>query len=128
MEYSDFSIVLAEWASILSDNFQFWMAATFAVVVVSHTAGSSLRVWVRVVIALLYAVALVSFFSRFLSVLTEVNNILAQYPEVEFTRATSSSVFLISTGTVMVLGSLLAMVLILRPTLASGTGADSKAE
>ncbi len=51
--------------AVIADQFQFWMAATFAVVVVSYTAGARPKVWTRICVAALHFAAVTTFFLRY---------------------------------------------------------------
>ena len=119
MEDVQLSIAVAEWSSVGSDTFQFWMAATFAVVIASHAAGRRLVKWARVSIAILYATATVSFVARMLSMIERITDIVISHPEVPLRPLGADAIATISVAVVMLCGSVLAIVMVLRPTIAT---------
>ena len=65
MSEFELQTLLIEVDGTITDQFQFWMAATFAVVIASYTAGERLALWARVSIAVLYAAAVAMFYLRY---------------------------------------------------------------
>jgi len=109
--------------SIISDQFQFWMAATFAVVVASYTAGPRLAVWARVCVAVLYVAAVATFFLRYraaAATLVEQSRWLAEliYGGPDLTSRTMPRLVGLLRQYVMLGGTLLAVVLIFKPSTA----------
>ena len=101
----------------VTDQFQFWMATTFAVVIASYTAGHRLALWARLAIASLYATAAVVFYLRYMmayQMLAQLHHLLSQ-SALQPPSGVPASVL---RRTVMIGGSLLAIVLICRPTIA----------
>ena len=93
----------------VTDQFQFWMATTFAVVIASYTAGQRLALWARLAIAALYAIAAAVFYLRYMM----AYDMLGQ---------------LILRRLVMVGGSLLAIVLICAPAIANRSRSDDRGQ
>ncbi len=117
-------------SSNINDQFQFWMAATFAVVIVSHTAGHRLALWARVVIAILYTATVVMLYLRYLGSVEQATRTLEQLSELDaaFISATNVNVITLLRQLVIFGGSLLAVILICMPTIrrkASSDHADS---
>ena len=56
-------------------QFEFWMATTFAVAVVSYSAGSRLNLWVRVAITVLYIAACILFYLRYLEAVNNLSSL-----------------------------------------------------
>jgi len=106
------------------------MAATFAVVVASYTAGPRLAVWARVCVAVLYVAAVANFFLRYRAAaayLVEQSRWLAELsggPDLP-SRTMPRLVGLLRQY-VMLGGTLLAVVLIFKPSAAHPL--DSKGE
>jgi len=102
---------------IVTDQFQFWMATTFAVVIASYTAGNRLALWARLSIAVLYAIAASVFFIRYLQAADLLGQILVQLSDATI-RQPGGLLPSWLRRIVMVGGTLLAIVLICAPTIA----------
>ena len=113
-------------SSNINDQFQFWMAATFAVVIVSYTAGRRLAIWARIVIATLYAATVVMLFLRYLVSVEQATLALEQLAEIDsaFVSPGNAAVITILREFVIWGGSLLAVVLICVPTIGRGAAND----
>ncbi len=113
-------------SSNINDQFQFWMAATFAVVIVSHTAGHRLALWARVVIAILYTVTVVMLYLRYLGSVEQATRTLEQLSELDtaFISATNVNVVTLLRQLVIFGGSLLAVILICMPTIGGQASSD----
>ena len=61
----DIHLVLLEISNTIADNFQFWLATTFAVVVVTYTAGQKLQISIRAALAIIYLMAAGMFYLRY---------------------------------------------------------------
>lgn len=111
----------------VTDQFQFWMAATFAVVIASYTAGHRLSVWARSAIAVIYAVAATLFFVRYMGASDFPGEIAQQLREVGGELTVPSGLLPSRLRRiVMIGGSLLAVILICVPTIADRrTSGDS---
>lgn len=114
-EYELWQLIGLEQEKV-SEQFQFWMAATFAVVIASYTAGSRLALWARLAIAALYAASALVFFLRYMhaydfigQLINELANSSLTYPDGYF-----PSIF---RRGVMIVGSIVALVLICSPTI-----------
>ena len=119
----EIQMALLETSFAVSDTFQFWMAATFAVVVASYTAGQNLAYFIRGAIALVYIIAIAMFYFRYMDAADHVfyyiellKNMESEYP--------LRRVSLISTlrKLLMIGGSLLALVFILSPIWSDKNG------
>ena len=51
-DYEKLQLVV-DLGNVIADNVQFWMGATFALVIASYTAGDRLALWARAIIAIL---------------------------------------------------------------------------
>ena len=113
----------------INAQFQFWMAATFAVVIVSYSAGHRLAYWARIVIAVLYVSTVVMIYLRYLVSIEQATPILEQLlelnPEISSTRANAVTVL---RQFVMWAGSLLAVVLICVPSIGYRAANDEGGE
>jgi len=105
----------------ISDQFQFWMTATFAVVVVSYTAGHRLSMWARVVVAAIYAVAALLFYVRFQGSVDEARRIIQGLVALGYeSTADGDGAFAgLLRRIVMASGTILAIVLICVPAIAN---------
>ncbi len=76
---TEFEIVtlIQEYGAAISDQYNFWMATTFAVVIASYTAGDRLNRGFRSVLVVLYLMACIVFFLRYLGAVNAVS-ILAE--------------------------------------------------
>ena len=106
-------------SSNINDQFQFWMAATFAVVIVSYTAGDHLAIWARLVIAILYAATVVLLYLRLFAAAAQAAQSFEQLRELnpDFVEASSLVAIPLLRKFVMLGGSLLAIILICVPTI-----------
>jgi len=110
-------LAILETSGAVSDQFQFWMAATFAVVVASYTAGKTLPLIMRYSIALVYIVAVIMFYLRYLDSIDQMNYYAMLLEQMESgipVRRIGSVGFL--RKTLMLGGSLLALAFIFLPT------------
>jgi len=71
MTESDLITLITNNNEVISNQFQFWISASFAVVVVSFTAGTKLKLVARLFIIFLYLTAAVMFYLRYLDALDE---------------------------------------------------------
>ena len=113
-------------SSNINDQFQFWMGATFAVVIASYTAGRRLAIWARIVIAILYAATVMMLYLRYLVSVEQATQALEGLAELDsaFVSPGNAAVITILRGFVIWGGSLLAIVLICVPTLGRGAASD----
>ena len=65
-------MVLLEISSTVSENFQFWIATTFALVVATYAAGEKLPAFVRGILAVIYSMAAAMFYLRYQSATDQV--------------------------------------------------------
>jgi hypothetical protein len=109
-------MVLSELSRTITEQFEFWMGATFAVVVVCYTAGQKLGRVVRGCIAFLYLVASAMFYFRYLDAVDSTVQISQALGEIG-TVYVADRVELVSLARRIVMfgGSLFAMVLIFWP-------------
>ena len=105
----------------LSQHFQYWMTATFAVVVASYTAGDRLALWARVVVAALYVAAVAVAYIRWQGSVGEASRLIRLLVELGYDSTSAGRARLaggIREG-VMLGGTLLAIVLICFPAIAN---------
>ena len=102
----------------INAQFQFWMAATFAVVIVSYSAGDRLANWARLVVAALYLTTVAMIYLRYLFSVEQAAPIFEQVlelnPQISVTRGNAVTTL---RQFVMFAGSLLAVVLICAPSV-----------
>jgi len=120
---SEFELVLLlrEYGGSISEQFNFWMATTFAIVVASYTAGDKLNLGFRFILVFLYASACAVFYLRYMGAVASVAVIAGHLQEIgsEFgPRSVPWASFL--RRLVMFVGSLLAILIVLRPSLSAG--------
>lgn len=102
----------------INAQFQFWMAATFAVVIVSYSAGHRLAYWARLVVAALYIATVAMIDLRYLVSVQQATPIFEQLVELnpEISSARGNAVTVLRQF-VMWAGSLLAVVLVCVPSI-----------
>ena len=114
-------LLLREFGSSITEQFNFWMATTFAIVVASYTAGDKLSIWFRAVLVLLYLAACGVYYLRYMGAIASVTEIAGQLQALDSEfgpRVIPVASFL--RRAVMLVGTLLAVVIVLRPSLAAG--------
>ena len=106
-------------SSNINDQFQFWIAATFAVIIVSYTAGDRLALWARLVIAILYAATVALLYLRLFAAVAQAAQSFEQLRELnpDFVEASGLVAIPLLRKFVMLGGSLLAIILICMPTI-----------
>ncbi len=118
MSEFELQTLLIEVDGTISDQFQFWMAATFAVVIASYTAGERLALWARVSIAVLYAAAVAMFFLRYLGSVGQMVEFVQQLRDLGVEPfSIPPRIISVLRRFVMFGGSMLTIVLICKPTL-----------
>lgn len=114
--------------AVISDQFQFWMAATFAVIVASYTAGPRLAIWARVCVAMLYMTAVATFYLRYrgaaLLLVDQYGWLADMGADLNFPPTLPRLVGVLR-QVVMFGGTALAVVLIFRPTAARQDESDT---
>ena len=123
VDMSEFELVilLREMDVGISEQFNFWMATTFAIVVASYTAGDKLNQGFRIILVVLYAAACAVFYLRYMGAIESVLAIAGRLQELgsDFgPRVIPWASFL--RRLVMLGGSLLAILIVLRPSLTVG--------
>ncbi|NIV17611.1 MAG: hypothetical protein GWN47_04200 [Woeseiaceae bacterium] len=111
-------ILLREYGGAISEQFNFWMATTFAVVIASYTAGHKLNNTVRALILVLYIVACAVFYMRYLGAVRAVEIISGQLGDMNSDFG-PRVVPWASLGRkfVMIVGTIFAATVVLRPSL-----------
>jgi len=107
--------------SVIADQFQFWMAATFAVIVVSYTTGDRLKIWGRACVAGLYFTAATTFFLRYLAAAQQTGEAVRMLTAMGADLGISNGLPVLVSylrRIVMLVGTIFATVLILWPNLA----------
>ena len=124
----ELQLSILEISGTITDQFQFWMTTTFAVVIACYTAGERLGNTLRLAIASIYIVAVAMFYLRYLDAASAV----AYYAEL--LRALGGEIPARRVGlitflrkTLMLGGSILALVLIFRPSLTGQNGQNQDA-
>lgn len=118
--------LIYENSGFVTDQFQFWMAATFAVVIASYTAGDRLAPWARISIAVLYTLAVALFLSRFLGAADEILVLLQRLSDIGAEPYYRIPPLFVATLRIIVIfgGSILAIVLICKPTVGDVISSD----
>ncbi len=118
MSEFELQTLLIEVDGTITDQFQFWMAATFAVVIASYTAGERLALWARVSIAVLYAAAVAMFYLRYRGSVGQMVEFVQQLRDlgVEMEFSVPPQIVGGLRRFVMFGGSILTIVLICKPT------------
>lgn len=120
--------VLLEISGAVSDNFQFWIATTFALVVATYAAGEKLPTIFRGLLAVIYAMAAALFYLRYQTATDQVAYYAQLLDEMNSSLpAGKQGVETYLRKTVMVSGSLLAIVFLFAPRW-SRTNESSKGE
>jgi hypothetical protein len=103
----------------ISDQFQFWMTATFAVVVASYTAGHRLSLWARVAVAVIYVAAVAIFYVRWQGSVQEGIRLIRALAELGYVATADGNGALagLLRRLVMWSGTILAVVLICAPSI-----------
>jgi hypothetical protein len=112
--------LMLETDGVITQQFQFWMAATFAVVVASYTAGSRLALWARVCVTALYLGATLTFFLRYYSAassLIDYNTVLGEIGPMLPEQVGLARSIGVSRMFVMLGGTVLAILLVFFPTV-----------
>jgi hypothetical protein len=126
MSEFELAILLREFGSVVAEQFNFWMATTFALVIASHTAGHRLNRISRFVLIVLYIAACSVYYLRYQSAVQQIivarNQLIAM--DSEF------SGLILSAGMirrfVMLAGSIFAVAVVGWPSLlTSKTNAKS---
>lgn len=119
MSEFELNILVIEYSAAIDSQFNFWMAATFAIVVASHTAGDKLNRAGRLVLVLLYLLACAVFFLRYLAAADQVTyaiqELLAaggQSPSPEL-----GSITRLGRQTLLIVGTLFAVIVVVWPAL-----------
>ena len=125
---NEFELVtlMREFGGDISEQFNFWMATTFAVVIASYTAGNRLGRAVRYALAILYLAAFGVFYLRYLGAVDLVILITEQLSALD---SDFSPVHIQWAGLlrrfVMIAGTILAVVIMVRPSLSGIEGEKS---
>ena len=102
---------LALISEVIDRQFEFWIATTFAVVIVSYSAGDKLKLPVRACVAFLYLIASAIFFIRILDSTAQASIVAS-----ELTEAGS----VIGTDAVAITTTLRRLLIILGTTIVTG--------
>jgi hypothetical protein len=118
--------LIAANQEVVAQQFQFWMAATFAVVVASYSAGDRLVAWARACIAALYVGAVAVFFLRYVAAIADGASFREMLTDIGASIGAPGLPRWISIlrRVVMIGGTVLAVVLILIPKAGHKAAAD----
>ena len=121
MSEFELNVLLLSNLENISDQFQFWMTATFAVVVASYTAGNRLSMWARVIVAVIYVTAVGAFYVRWQGSVDEGIRLIRALAELgyEATADGNGPLAGLLRRFVMWSGTILAVVLICAPAIAN---------
>jgi len=113
----------------INDQFQFWMAATFAVVVAAYTAGPQISRRARGWLATIYLLAVATFLVRWAGAGREMGEDVQRLREIGATLGVVGGAMPVVVASlrliVIILGTTVAAVMILRPsTLQPRRGED----
>ncbi len=116
---TEFEIVtlIQEYGAAISEQFNFWMATTFAIVVASYTAGDRLNIGFRIILVVLYLMACVVFFLRYAGAVESVG-ILAEQLRALGSELGPRTVPIASfiRRLLMIVGTIVAVLLVLFPS------------
>jgi hypothetical protein len=119
MSEFELNTLLIEYSAAIDSQFNFWMAATFAIVVASHTAGDKLNRTGRLGLVLLYLLACSVFYLRYLGAADQVTYAIEQL--LEMGQQSPSSELGIATRlirqTLLIVGTIFAVVVVVWPSL-----------
>ena len=124
---TEFEIIILtqEFSRSVAEQFNFWMATTFAVVIASYTAGEKLNGTIRIFVAVLYIGACTVYFFRYLDVVENIVHYMSILKEMESEYSTRNiTVVTIARRMVMLGGSVLAILMIFKSNIGTvGQGA-----
>jgi hypothetical protein len=112
-EFEIWSLIEANQADA-ENQFQFWLATTFAVIIASYTAGHRLTIWARTSIAILYVLATIVFGLRYFNAFDALGYFVSQLRAFDV-EPEGGNVISFVRSIVFFGGSLLAVVLICAP-------------
>jgi hypothetical protein len=119
MSEFELNTLLIEYSAAIDSQFNFWMAATFAIVVAAHTAGDKLNRTGRLVLVLIYLLACSVFYLRYLGAADQVTYAIKQL--LELGRQSPSPELGIATRLVrqivLTIGTIFAVVVVVWPSL-----------
>lgn len=111
--------LLIEYGSAIDAQSNFWLTATFAVVVASHIAGHHFNRWGRGGVVLLYLLACTVFYLRYISTADLITSTIYALRnldiEVEITKLGLYT--RIARQILMLGGTVFAVLIVVRPTL-----------
>lgn len=118
MSEFELNTLLVEYSAAIDSQFNFWMAATFSIVVASHTAGDKLNRTGRLVLVMLYLLACSVFYLRYLGAAGQVSYAIEQL--LEFGQQSPSSELGIATSLVrqalLIIGTIFAVIVVVWPS------------
>jgi hypothetical protein len=119
MSEFELNTLLIEYSAAIDSQFNFWMAATFAIVIASHTTGDKLNRPGRLGLVLLYLLACSVFYLRYLGAVDQVTYAIEQL--LELGRQSPSPELGIATRLVrqmlLAIGTIFAVVVVVWPAL-----------
>jgi hypothetical protein len=119
MSEFELNTLLIEYSAAIDSQFNFWMAATFAIVVATHTAGDKLNRTGRLGLVLLYLLACAVFYFRYLGAADQVTYAIEQL--LELGRQSPSPELGFATRLVrqvlLTIGTIFAVVVVAWPSL-----------
>jgi len=111
--------LLIEYGSAIDAQFNFWLTASFAVVVASHVAGHHFNRWGRAGLVFLYLLACTVFYLRYVSTADLITSAIFALRdlaiEVEITKLGLYT--RIIRQILMLSGTVFAVLIVVRPTL-----------
>jgi len=120
MQESEIIGLLYDLNEILSQDFEFFITLTFAVIVVSFLVGDKIERFAKVVIAILYSCAAIMIFSRYylfmeqvVYLLRELDKLGSQIPVSDKVTALPTTLRII----IYALGSIMTVILVLWPSI-----------
>lgn len=111
-------VLIQELGRTITEQFNFWMATTFAVVIASYTAGERLDKYIRLAIAVLYLAACTVYFFRYLDAVESVTRYAKVLQEMKSDYSPRHvTITSYARRFVMFGGSILAMLMIFMPQI-----------
>ena len=113
--------LMRETDTTIAQNFEFFISATFAVIVVSYAVGDKLKALPRIVITILYLGSVVMLFTKYQNLLGQVNFMVASLSEVGSDFPATLKVPLASwlRQFIMIFGAFAAVFTIFKPVLSA---------
>ena len=109
--------LLIEYGSAIDAQFNFWLTATFAVVVASHIAGHHFNRWGRGGVVLLYLLACTVFYFRYISTADLITSAIYALRDLDIEVTKLGLYTRFARQILMFGGTVFAVLIVVRPAL-----------